>query len=279
MPLVAKLATAAILVYAALLAVLWVMQGRLIHLPHVPGRNLDATPADIGLAFEEVTIATEDGERLHGWFLPDAAARGTVLFLHGNAGNISHRLDTLALLRELGVQVLIIDYRGYGRSTGTPGENGLYADARAAWRYLTDTRGIAPDRIVALGRSLGSAVAARLAAERQLAGLILEAAFTSMADLAASQYPMFPVRPLLRHRYDTEAALQEVTRPVLFVHGRDDRLVPPEHGRRLHGQARDPAGWVTLDGGHDDAFMVSQKRYRRALGRFLDAVLPPTEEP
>lgn len=274
MPLIAKLLGSALLIYAALLAALWFMQGRLIHLPHVPGRTLEATPASVGLDYEEVRIATSDGERLHGWFLPAPEPRGTVLFLHGNAGNISHRLDTLSLLRALDVQVLIIDYRGYGESTGSPGEAGLYRDALAAWEHLVEVRNIPPDRLIALGRSLGGAVAAQLAAERPVAGLVVEAAFTSMADLAARQYPMFPVRPLLRHRYDTEAALERVRQPVLVVHGRDDTLVPPEHGRQLHATAPNAADWVLLDGGHDDAFHVSREDYRAALDRFLATVLP-----
>lgn len=275
MPLLAKLLGSAVLLYAAVLAALWVMQGRLIHLPHVPGRSLEATPAARGLDYETVRIDTADGERLHGWFLPDPGARGTVLFLHGNAGNISHRLDSLSLLRDLGVQVLIIDYRGYGESTGTPGEEGLYADARAAWAHLTGERGIPPERIVALGRSLGSAVAARLATERPLAGVILEAAFTSVTDLAARQYPMFPVRPLLRHRYDTQANLQSVQQPVLVVHGRDDTIVPPAHGEALFEAAPNAVDYILLDGGHDDAFLTSEQAYRRALDAFLDQVLPP----
>ncbi len=278
MALVAKIAAVGLLIYAVVLGVLWAMQGRLIHLPHVPGRDLVATPAERGLRYQTVTVGTDDGERLHGWFVPADDARGVLLFFHGNAGNISHRLESIELFNRLGLAVLIIDYRGYGRSTGHPGEAGLYRDARAAWRYLTGSRGIEPRRIVVFGRSLGAAVAARLAAEVSPAALIIESAFTSVADLAARQYPVFPVRMLLRHRYDTAAALAGVEAPVMVIHSRDDEIVPLAHGRRLYRSAPRPRQWLELRGGHDGAFLTSRERYQQALDAFLARYLPAMAE-
>ncbi len=269
-----KLAIGAAIVYFGVLAVLWAMQDRLIHLPHVPGRELTATPEDRDLAYTDVTIRAHDDVRLHGWFLPLGTARATLLFFHGNAGNISHRLDSLALFHELGLQVLIIDYRGYGRSEGRASEAGLHRDAEAAWRYLTEERGLPPERIVIFGRSLGGAVATRLAAKRRPAGLILESAFTSVADLAAERFPMFPVRPLLRHHYETENVIGHVEAPVLVVHSRDDEIVPVAHGRRVFRNARQPRHWVEIQGAHNDAFLASRERYTDALRDFLDRYLP-----
>ncbi|WP_435106201.1 alpha/beta hydrolase [Arhodomonas sp. AD133] len=278
MALVAKIVAVALLVYGVVLGVLWAMQGRLIHLPHVPGRELVATPAERGLSYQAVTIATDDGERLHGWFVPADNARGVLLFFHGNAGNISHRLESIELFNRLGLAVMIVDYRGYGRSTGRPGEAGLYRDARAAWRYLTGSLGIEPRRIVIFGRSLGAAVAARLAAEVSPAALIIESAFTSVADIAARQYPVFPVRMLLQHRYDTEAALAGVESPVMAIHSRDDEIVPLDHGRRLYRNAPRPRQWLELRGGHDGAFYTSRERYLQALDEFVTRYLPETED-
>lgn len=146
-------------------------------------------------------------------------------FLHGNAGNISHRLDSLRIFHGLGLDVLILDYRGYGRSEGRPSEEGTYRDARAASRYLVEARGVAPERIVVFGRSIGAAIAAALAVEQRPAALILESGFTSVPDLAADLYPWLPARRLARLHYDTRARLPHVTVPVLIVHSRDDEII------------------------------------------------------
>ena len=199
------LVTLLAVLYVALGLVLYLFQGSLVYLANLPGRALQAAPTDIGLDFEDVTIGTADGERLHGWFVPAPGARGTLLFFHGNAGNISHRLESIAIFHGLGLDVLIIDYRGYGQSSGSPSEAGTYADAQAAWKYLVEERGLPPDRIVVFGRSLGGAVGAWLASPRgggrQPAALIIESAFTSGADMARRLYPVYPARLLTRLRY------------------------------------------------------------------------------
>ncbi|MFC6672211.1 alpha/beta hydrolase [Marinobacterium aestuariivivens] len=217
--------------YLLLVALLWLFQGRLIHLP---SQALVATPADIGLRYRDVEIDTDDGERLHGWYLPGEPGSATLLFLHGNAGNISHRLDSLALFHELGLSVLIIDYRGYGRSSGSPNERGLYRDGEAALAYLLGRLNVPASKILLFGRSLGAAVAARLASRHSVGGLILESAFTSATDMAAELYPWLPARLLVRYRYDTARYLQGVTAPVLIIHSRDDEIVPFRHAERLY---------------------------------------------
>ena len=229
-----------------------------------------ADPADVGLAFESVQLTTDDGQTLDAWFIPSRNERGVVLFFHGNAGNISHRLESIGIFHRLGLLVLILDYRGYGRSTGSPSEEGTYRDALAAWEWLTGDRGVPPGRVVLFGRSLGGAVAAWLATRTRPAGLIVESTFRSVPALASELYPFLPVRALARLDYDAEATLAQAGCPTLIVHSVDDEIIPYEHGRALHAAARDPRGLVTLSGGHNDGFLLSRDVYLRGLDAFFE---------
>ena len=261
--------------YAIVCAVLFVFQDRLLYLPNIAGRSLVATPADIDLDYEDVHLETADGVELHGWLVHADDSRGTVLFFHGNAGNISHRLDSIRVFNRIGLSVLIIDYRGYGQSQGRPSEEGLYRDAEAAWYALVRDRGESPDRVVLFGRSLGGAVAAWLAARTEPAALILESTFTSVPELGQQLYPVFPVRRLARMNYDTRAQLQEVTAPVLVVHSPDDEIVPFSHAERLLEAAPEARELLRLRGGHNEGFLVSGRDYRDGLDRFVSRHLPP----
>ena len=259
--------------YAVLAAALFFYQPNLLYFPDMPTRQIQATPGDIGLDFESVTLATSDNEQLHAWFVPADPARGTLLFCHGNAGNISHRLDSIRLFHELGLSVLIFDYRGYGQSSGKPSEKGTYRDADAAWQYLVEQRGIPPQRIILFGRSLGASIAAELASRQAAAGVILESAFTSVPDVAAKFYPWLPVRWMSRYQYDTRKQLAGIHSPVLIVHSRDDEIIPYAHGENLFAAASEPKQFLQLRGGHNDGFMVSGDGYVRELEVFLNAVL------
>lgn len=265
----------AVAMYVALGAFIYFFQSRLLYLPGIPSRAHMATPKALGLDYEPVRIETADGETLDAWFIPAAKRRGTLLFFHGNAGNISHRLQSIAVFHALGLDVLIVDYRGYGASTGAPSEEGTYADAMAAWRYLTETRDVRPDRIVLFGRSLGAAVAANLAGRTKPAALILESAFTSAPDLAAHHYWYFPVRRLTRFHYDIRAALAVIDCSLMIVHSRHDEIVPFAHGQALFAAAREPKEFLELRGGHNDGFVVSGRIYTDGLDRFLAAHLRP----
>lgn len=238
----------------------------------MPGRELAATPARVGLEFQDVELRTSDGETLHGWWLPHERSRATLLFFHGNAGNVSHRLESLEIFHALGVDTLIIDYRGYGRSSGRPTEAGLYRDARAAWDWLTETQGIAGDDIILFGRSLGGAVASELATRVDAAGLILESVFTSVPDIGAELYWWLPVRWLSRLQFDTAEYLRQTELPVLVVHSRDDEIIPFAHGRRLREIAGARGSLLELRGGHNTGFLESRARYREGLERFLGAL-------
>jgi fermentation-respiration switch protein FrsA (DUF1100 family) len=264
--------------YVAFGLVLYLFQGNMVFLSGLPGRELEASPADAGLDFEEVFIDTADGERLHGWYVRTAAPRGTLLFLHGNAGNISHRLESIAIFVQLGLDVLIVDYRGYGRSSGRTTESGTYEDARAAWRYLVDTRGVEPAGIIVFGRSLGGAVAAWLAGRHRPGGLIVESTFSSAADMARRLYPLYPARLLARLKYPAAENLRRVDCPVMVVHSRDDEIVPYAMGRALYAAANGQKSFVELRGDHNSAFWLSRDLYIPALDRFVGSVLGPAAD-
>ncbi|MEZ5987521.1 MAG: alpha/beta hydrolase [Planctomycetota bacterium] len=258
------------LVYVALCAVVFFVQRRLLYFPraeHV------ATPADVGLDHRDVWLEPEPGQRVHAWLVPCERARAVVLFMHGNAGNVSDRLATLALLHELGLATLIPDYPGYGRSAGSPSEASILATGRAALRWLREADAVPSRRVVLWGRSLGGAVAACLAPEAEAAGLIVESSFPSVGDMARHLYPWLPTGVLLLDRFEAAESLRALPVPKLFLHSRQDETVPFELGRRLHASAADPKRFVELSGTHDDGFLQSGEVYRDAVSGFLDDLL------
>jgi fermentation-respiration switch protein FrsA (DUF1100 family) len=261
-------------VYAGLALYLYVFQARYVYFPELPSRAVDATPADIGLTFEAVRLRTTDGETLDGWFIPAPQARGTLLYLHGNGGNIGHRLDPIAVFHRLGLNVLIFDYRGYGASTGKPSEEGTYQDALAAWNFLTNERRLEPAEIVLFGESLGGSIAAWLAARHTPAALMIYASFTSVPEMAQALYPIFPARSLARYRYETRASLASVKCPVLIMHSPEDEIIPFSHGQALFAAAREPKQFLELRGGHNDALLISRDVYARGVGEFLRRLQP-----
>jgi len=261
------------LAYVGICVLLYLFQSRLIFFPGPPGAR---SPRDAGLAFEEVWLSPDGGGRVHAWFVPAPDARGAVVFCHGNAGTIENRLETLAILHRLRLTALIFDYRGYGRSEGRPSEANTYADAQAAWRHLTDHRGIAPDRILLWGRSLGGAVAVELAARHAPAGLVVESSFTSVPDLAAHAVPIWlPTRLLCRHVYDSAAKVAKLTCPKLFIHSPEDDVIPFEYGERLFAAAAPPKRFVRIRGDHNQGYRESGRAYLDPVKAFLTEVLGP----
>jgi len=253
-------------IYGILCLALFIFQPRLVFFPI---KAMAATPAAMDLTYEELLLDTGTGTSLHGWYLPGRENAHTLLFLHGNAGNISHRLDSLRLFNSLGLNVLIFDYSGYGQSGGTASEQQTYADARVAWNYLTQTRAVPAGQIVIFGRSLGAGVATWLATEETPGALVLESAFTSVPELARKYYPIFPVRWLARIRYDNASRLPTVRCPVLIVHSRDDEIVPFAHGEALYALAAEPKSFLEIRGDHNGGFMLSGQAYRSGLARFI----------
>ena len=269
--MVGKMALVLLLGYAAILGFVYVAQGSLVYYPQM-GREIATTPAAVGLTYEDVTIATDDGEKLNAWWLPAANARGAVLLFHGNAGNISHRIDYARMFGALGYGTLLVDYRGYGKSTGTPTEEGTYRDALASWRWLTGTRGLRERDIVIFGESLGGAVATWLAERHAPRALVIASTFTSVPNLGAEIYRFLPVRLLSRIKYDTLKSLPNVRAPVLVIHSRGDDIIPFSHGEKLYAAAREPKEFLELRGGHNDGFVFMSPEWKRALGAFLERV-------
>lgn len=263
------------LAYLGLAALLYFFQESLVFQAGVD-RNFATTPAALGLQFAELAVATDDGENLHGWHVPaPAPTRGLVILFHGNAGSIGHRLDYLKMFHTLGFDSLIVDYRGYGRSTGKPSEEGSYRDAEAIWRHATTTLAISPHRIALFGESLGGGVAAELASRHRPAALVLASTFTSVPDLGAQLYPWLPVRWLARVRYETLGKLSHIGCPILVIHSQQDDVIPYDHGRRLYEAATGPKRLLQIEGGHNEGFVFGREAWVRVLDEFLVSVLPP----
>lgn len=252
--------------YAALTSLVYLIQEKILF---QPSRGSYGTPSQIRLDYEDLRLPTEDGETLHGWWVPAQDARGTILFFHGNAGNVTTRLETIKTLHDLRLNVFIFDYRGYGESTGEPTERGLYKDAEAAWHHLISARKIPPGKIILHGRSLGAGVATWLAERMPEGAIILESAFTSVPDIGSHHYPYLPVRLLTRVDFDSLARIGNCRSPVLVIHSRDDEIVPFAHGERLFKAARDPKRFAELTGSHEEGFVVSHDAYVRAIDDFV----------
>jgi hypothetical protein len=255
--------------YAAVAVLVYLFQSRLVFYPEV-GREATASPQAYGLKFESVDLPTADGETLHAWWVPADDARGTVLFFHGNAGNISHRLDYLQMFNRMHFSTFIVDYRGYGRSTGSPSVEGTYRDAEAAWDYLRGARSLKPRDLVIVGESMGGAVASWLAARVAPRALVLLSTFTSATDLGAQIYWFLPVRLLSRLDYDSARNLREVKAPVFVAHSRDDDVIPFSHGRKLYELAGEPKVFLEMRGGHNEGFVFTRPEWSGRLAEFLD---------
>lgn len=258
-----------VIAYAAVLVLVYVFQSRLVYYPEV-GREVAVTPKSYGLPFDPVEIRTSDGETLAAWWVPAADARGTVLLFHGNAGNISHRLDYLLMFHRLRYSTLIVDYRGYGRSTGRPSEEGTYRDAEAAWDYLRGARQVMPRDLVVAGESLGGAVATWLAARIGPRAVLLFSTFTSVTDLGAEVYWFLPVRLMSRIGYDNLVNVKQIRAPVFIAHSRDDDVVPFAHGKKLFEAAGEPKSFLEMRGGHNEGFIFSRKEWVAELAVYLD---------
>ena len=257
-----------ILIYVGLVAVIYVGQSRLVYFPT---SSIDATPDLINLSYEDVWLQTEDGDRIHGWYLPEDNAEWTVLMFHGNGGNISHRLQTLSILNKIGVNTLIIDYRGYGQSQGQPSEEATYQDALAAWEHLIQHRTDA-ESIILFGRSLGGAVAVWLANEVNPGGLILESTFSSVVDMAQHHYPFLPVRYISRFKYDSLSLASAIDMPTLMLHSRQDNIVPFDLGMKLYEALPGKKSFVEMRGGHNDGFFTSGEHYIKGLKNFIESL-------
>jgi len=245
------------------------LPGCLSQVVYHPTRELQGSPENIGLAFEKVSFETSDRVPLAAWWIPAADPRGVLLFCHGNAGNISHRLDSIRIFNRLGLSLFIFDYRGYGESGGSPSEEGLYRDAEAAWQYLLGRKGVNPGNLIIFGRSLGGAVAARLSRTHRPRALILESAFISLQEAARDRFPGFFVSFLVPDQYPTLRNLTAVQSPVLIIHSRDDETIPFRHATALYAAAPHPKEFLEIRGSHNVGFLQTLSLYEAALDVFL----------
>ena len=234
-----------------------------------PLKELNENPRDWGMSYIDVAIHTEDGLELDGWYVPFANSKKVVLFFHGNAGNISHRRASLQILHDLGVNVLMLDYRGYGLSEGSPSESGLYLDARAAWDYLLNEKKFSAQDVVIFGRSLGGAVAVNLASQVEARGLMLESTFTSARDMADSLFPVLSKLLYVRFGLNSDERIKRVHCPVLILHSPDDDVIPYVLGERLFELANEPKRFVRLRGDHNSGFYQSQPVYGQLLDKWM----------
>ncbi|HUJ08577.1 MAG TPA: alpha/beta hydrolase [Verrucomicrobiae bacterium] len=245
-----------------------------------PTTTLTRTPQDVDLAFDSVILATTDGVNIHGWFIPEQSDEGDgasgdvspcLLFFHGGDGNCSDRLQKVRLFHDIGLDVFIFDYRGYGKSSGTPSEHGLAIDAQAAYSYLVGKRGVKPQRLYLYGEDLGAAVAINLATKARAAGLITEAASASVIEEIRESWPLIPWQYLIRNQFDSVAKIRNVHIPVLLIHSSDDEVVSFNDSRRLFALAHEPRQLLEIHGAHKDAFVDSFDSYYDAISKFVQA--------
>jgi len=247
--------------------VYYVQQPRMLFFPT---RDMQKTPKDWGLAYEDVYLDSSNGNRIHGWFMPNSKSNRAILFFHGNGGNISHRGDSLVIFSRLGLNVLIVDYQGYGNSEGRPGEQEFNDDAHAAFRELTEKRGFIKENIVVFGRSLGGAVASRLAAETQPGTVILESTFSSISDMAARFFPLMSKFVVQRYHFNTIEQVRKINSPVLVLHSRSDEIIPFASGEQVYLAANKPKLFVEMTGDHNNGFLNTQPGYEQVLAKFLE---------
>ncbi|MBW1704000.1 MAG: alpha/beta hydrolase [Deltaproteobacteria bacterium] len=235
-----------------------------------PDKELEFHPADWHLTFEDVYFEAEDKTRLHGWFFPQKGNAPVILFCHGNAGNICHRLENVKLLLDQKFQVFIFDYRGYGQSKGRPSEKGIYRDGLAAYDFLVNRKHIPQDRIVLFGRSLGAAVSIEIALKRKVRSLIIESAFTSTKGMARTMPLFMPFSFFLPPHYNNLEKITGINVPKLIIHGEEDEIVPFSMGQKLYHAARSPKSFYPLkNAGHNDTYVLGGKNYFDTLAVFV----------
>lgn len=240
---------------------------------YFPIKEIDITPKDIGLEFDDVSFFSSDGTKLNGWYVPAKNSRTTVLFCHGNAGNIGHRIEIIDMFFKLGLDVFIFDYRGYGRSQGNPSEAGLYLDAQSAYKYLIDKRNLNGESIIVYGKSIGANVAVELCSKVRTAALISESAFISAGEMGKKLFPFFPIRWFITIKYDALSKIKKIYAPKLIIHSEDDEIIPFQHGKRLFEVAPEPKEIYKMHGGHNDAIFLAREDFVKRIDTFLQKYL------
>jgi len=236
---------------------------------YFPTSDIVATPSDSGLFYEDLMLKTSDGIKISAWYIHAENPKATLLFFHGNGGNISYRIEFIEMFYSLNISTFIIDYRGYGKSEGSPTEEGTYLDSEAAWDYLVNEKNTDPSSIVIYGKSLGGPIAARLAEKHNPAALILDSTFTSTKDIAVKLYPFLPVKKFFKFEYDTVRYLKGVDCPILIIHSIDDSYIPFSHAEKLFDTVDGEKELVETRGDHNTSFMISRQIYKNSIDNIL----------
>jgi uncharacterized protein len=266
-----------LIAYVIVLLLIRLFESQFIFFPNTPGRLAgDWHPHT--LPVQDVWLTALDGTKLHAWWISGNEPKFTFLAFHGNAANITNRAPVYEFLRDTPANVLALEYRGYGKSEGSPSEAGLYQDADAAYGYLVKTQGIDPKSIISFGQSLGTAVAANLAARREVAAVILEAPFPSASVLARRFFWFLPgVHFLVSGQLDTSTRVKQIAAPLLIVHCKQDPVIPFELGQAVYEAANSPKQFLAINSYcHEESSLVAASQYRPALREFLSRIAPST---
>lgn len=244
---------------------------------YFPSSNIESYPHEVGLEFAQFTSALKNGIKVNGWFVPIKKSKGTVLICHGNAGNMGHRLDTIKIFHDMGLNVAIFDYPGYGISTGTPNEKNLYDSAEEVFKTIIDKYNVNPQKTVVFGRSLGAAVAVELVTRMDAAGLIIESGFTCTADMGKELFPFLPTKLIVSQNFDSLSKIGNIDIPKLVIHSPDDELIPFKHGKQIFEAAAKPKTFLEISGDHNEGFILSMDVYIKGITSFLSTVIPSKE--
>lgn len=240
---------------------------------YFPTKEVAFTPADVGLGYEDIYFVTEDGLKLNGWFIPAENPRATLLYNHGNAGNIADRVEIIKIFNKLNLDVFIYDYRGYGKSQGKPSEQGLYRDAMAAYLYLISRNDVDKGRIILYGKSIGAAVAADLASKVKAKALIFESGFSSALDMGKKLFPFLPIKWFITIEYDSLGKLRTLQIPKLVIHSRDDEVIPFDLGEKVFNNINEPKEFYIMSGSHNEAIFIFGEEYSKRVGAFIEGLL------
>lgn len=268
---------ALLLLYAVFLVA---CEDKIIYHPHKYPQGI-WNPSSFNVKVEDVFFQAKDGTKLHGWYIPSANAQATLLWFHGNAGNLTYRLENIQQLQPLALNIFIFDYRGYGKSEGKPSEAGIYQDSQAAYDYLIREKNVVPlENLFLFGRSLGGICAVEVASRNPAAGLILESVFTSARDMAGQVFPLLPIGWAIRSKFSAVEKVPYLKLPKLFLHGTKDEIVPYKLGRKLYSAAAEPKEFYDIEGaGHNDTYGVGGREYFSALNRFITDTLKMKKQP
>jgi len=256
----------ALAIYFIVTVIVYFIQEKIVF---VPFKHLIITPDKLNMKYEDILLKSQDGVKIHGWYFENKGADYTILFLHGNAGNISHRLENVKKLLDTGFSVFIIDYRGYGKSEGKPAEQGVYSDAIAAYNFLINEKKVDKEKIVIFGRSLGGAIATHLATLKECQALIIESTLLSAKEVAKSIFPYKFFYFVTKDMFNNEKKINKVKVPVLFIHGKNDEIIPFYHGKKLYEIFKGKKAFYELKGRHNDTYTLQEKEYFKVIKDFV----------